>query len=664
MNTLPDHRLTPDERGDPASPRRTLVAFAAIVVVVVGAAVAITAASNEAKPSEQRPPAAAASPAPVTRTPAPGDIAQADLVDEEDRRLQSAVSGGTGRRGGVTTVVLEPREVGAYGVDDLIALGAASRQGRTITLRRPVVVPSGVSLRIHAPGATLRLAGSAAGPASVVAWGGSLTVSGTAAKPVQVIGWDRATRAPDVDETDGRGYLRVHSGRLAVKHASLEHLGFWSGRTGGLAATGTSFAPSKAQILDVSITAPHIGVYLADTRKVAISRTRVQDADRDGIQLDRSTGTRISDVTVAGSGLSGIRARYRSDRLSLSGGSVTGSAAYGIVADGRPRATGPNPAGRSVVNATGLTLTGTTVTDNRKGGVRIFGTNDASVDGLKADEDRAALQVIGRSSGTSVHDSVITSRRGAAIAVAGGALRVTVVGSTVAGTTSGITIADADVDVSGTALTIAKGHAVQVTDRRGTGSAKGNTVSGAGPHAFELADGADGFTVSDNDAQRWRTTHPRIEWIEHNPFALLWALILVVPALGLRFVVRRHRRHRDLRRLAEETVIAMARARRQGPAEIPDPLAQPPRAERPAPASLMGAPAAIVPAPPAPQAPRLVEANRIITRGTMGQFRSAHDLAVHAVLEGGKSPHDVARTLRVPVAVVTSWVDASRSGPT
>lgn len=663
QQSLPDPGLTDDERGSTSSPRRRLVTFAA-VLTVIGAAVVGIALGSDATDDERTSDGATASTTPATPTPdpeasadapAPGDVAQARLVQDEDARIWKAVSRGTGggtiRSGRSRTVVLDRRPEGAYGLPDLVRLGAASRTSRgVVTLEESVVIRTGARLVVDAPGTTLRLAATDSSFASIVAWGGSLTVTGSKDRPVTVVGWDLTTGAPDTDVTDGRGYLRAHSGHLTVRYADLDRLGFWSGRTGGAAVTGTTFEPGRATVRDTDVTGTHIGLYLYGTRRVSVARTSITGADRDGVELDRSTRARLADVTIDGSGLNGLRAHDDSSALRVDRGTITGSAGYGVTVDGRPRADGPNALGYGVDNVHGLRLSGTTIGGNGSGGLLVAGTSAVTLDGLTVRETRRPVRIVGRSTRTTLTGSRLTSGRGPVVQVEDGARGVAVTGSTIDGTTSGVVVEGSGVDVTGNTITIARGAAVTADGDDVSGTIGGNTVVGEGPDAFEVPDSARRMTVGDNTTTGWVTTHRVLDWIERNPFAPLWVAILLIPAVGVAFVVRRHRMHRELRRLTEETVIAMAKARRHGePAVVVTAVAAPSADTAPLHA-------------PVP-APEVTRTDRLVTRGAMGQFASAEDLAIHAVLQGGKSPERVARTLQVPVAVVHDWLQHHTTPP-
>ncbi len=59
------------------------------------------------------------------------------------------------------------------------------------------------------------------------------------ATPFSITSWDESAAAPDTDEEDGRAYVRVRDGILMTSYADFSDLGYWSGRTGGLAVTGS-----------------------------------------------------------------------------------------------------------------------------------------------------------------------------------------------------------------------------------------------------------------------------------------------------------------------------------------------------------------------------------------------------------------------------------------
>ncbi len=100
----------------------------------------------------------------------------------------------------------------------------------------------------------------------------------------------------------------------------------------------------------------------------------------------RADATSLDAVTVRGSGADGILVRQGVDDLSITDGEVSGSARWGLFADGTPRADGPNPNGYGVENSSGLSIDGTTFRDDAFGAVAIAGTSGVAITGTDVDE--------------------------------------------------------------------------------------------------------------------------------------------------------------------------------------------------------------------------------------------------------------------------------------
>ena len=95
--------------------------------------------------------------------------------------------------------------------------------------------------RLNLGGPNLRalyMDSSASGFTSIVGWGGDLYFEGTPRQPMTIMGWDRTTNSPAPDAGSGRSYIRDVGGRMILTDVRASALGFWSGRTGGVAWTG------------------------------------------------------------------------------------------------------------------------------------------------------------------------------------------------------------------------------------------------------------------------------------------------------------------------------------------------------------------------------------------------------------------------------------------
>jgi Right handed beta helix region len=151
--------------------------------------------------------------------------------------------------GSAYTLVLTPRR-DAYTIRDLLRLAPQTfvqQPDGGYLLSEHIVVQSGATLNLAASGGLrLRLASDGDGFVSIVNYGGTLNIQGTEGRPVKIESWNRDTDGADLLTNDGRAYLRSIGGQVRLKHVQLTDLGFWSGRTGGLALTGTDRPNSGA----------------------------------------------------------------------------------------------------------------------------------------------------------------------------------------------------------------------------------------------------------------------------------------------------------------------------------------------------------------------------------------------------------------------------------
>lgn len=177
------------------------------------------------------------------------------LVAQEDQRLTQVRSFAAGARwskqpmvfpyqvvsGNQRTLVLTERKA-PYTAAELLKLTPEhfiQVQPNLYYLSENVVVMPGATLHLGGNQATtVWLASDANGFASIVNDGGRLEIAGTANAPVTVTSWDLKAQAADQRTDDGRAYIRSQGGQVDLEAASFEALGFWSGRTGGVAVVG------------------------------------------------------------------------------------------------------------------------------------------------------------------------------------------------------------------------------------------------------------------------------------------------------------------------------------------------------------------------------------------------------------------------------------------
>jgi hypothetical protein len=475
-------------------------------------------------------PASTSTPSPTsTFTPYPYDEAQQELAATAARDdvawpllargddLDGAVRSALGDEA-PTYADLAPRDA-PYTLDDLLASGAATRvDDSTVLLTQLVFVRPGASLVIDAPGTTLRLASRPdAAPARIVAWGSSLTLTGSEDAPLSLVGWDDAADAPADDPSHPRVYVRVESGTLAATDVHLADLGYWSGSTGGLAVTATSSTASAATLTRVTTEGLHIGLYADNTVGLSVTDSTFSGSEQQGVLLGSNASRSVLDgVTVSGSGADGIQVKQGVDDVTIRGGEVSGSARWGLFVDGSPRADGPNANGYGVANSEGLTVDGTTFRDDAFGAVSVGSMGDVSITGTEVDE------------------------RG-----------------------FGIRLTDSQGAVDDNTVHVGDGKALVFSGPFTSARAAGNVLSGSGPTAISVEGDASDVDQRDNATDGWSVKWELLIWIEQHPLALLWALVLVIPVLGIGFIVVRARRQKRIRDLVDSTTIALARAEKE-----------------------------------------------------------------------------------------------------
>ncbi|WP_298459160.1 right-handed parallel beta-helix repeat-containing protein [uncultured Cellulomonas sp.] len=246
-------------------PRWTAVPGATLAVVLAGGlCLATPAAAEEADPDSTATDAVATD---SVVQDYPGNVVtEPALVADEEERLSKVRTVASMIRwrgldvgkpyrlstGSTYTLVLTKRDE-PYGIADLLELGPQTfvrEPDGAYLLTENIVVQPGATLELAGAGAlTIRLASDAARFVSLVNMGGELITRGTEKAPVTLTSWDRDAGAPDATTDDGRAYVRSIGGRVSLQGSTFSDLGFWSGRTGGVALTGSDL-PSTGTLDD------------------------------------------------------------------------------------------------------------------------------------------------------------------------------------------------------------------------------------------------------------------------------------------------------------------------------------------------------------------------------------------------------------------------------
>jgi hypothetical protein len=474
------------------------------------------------------------------------------LVAHEDARIRMMVHRSVRTRqpvviqyqGALPTLVL-PKGAAAYTIADLVRLGAVDMLSAHVALLQDnLFVAAGAQLNLGAPAlSALYMASGANGFASIVGWDGSLSFAGTAGQPFTIMGWNQAAKSAAADRGAGRPYIREIGAAMTLAYAQVSSLGFWSGRTGGVAWTGASRASSTGSAVDSAFTGDTYGAFVSRGKGVMFSADRFESNELDGLHIHRySVGSRVVSSSSARNGGDGFQVDRATRDTLLRGDVSEHNAANGYLIDGRPLVTGASASGGSNVPSSGTVLENSAATGNGRTSLLIEGGTRTVV---KLDQFCSSTTAITLKAG--VTNSVLTGnyigcdpRSG--ISVGPSAPGTVVFGNIVSRPRIGVLIRDSGpVSLYDNRVI---GATVFGASARGAGSrvgGVGNDWSGTGSRAVDARTNASVSALSGTNSPGW-SHHARVtfvSYLEFHPLASLWLGILVVILLAAGWSFRR-----------------------------------------------------------------------------------------------------------------------------
>ena len=490
------------------------------------------------------------------------------------------------------TLVLTARPT-AYVLADLLSVAPRAftrMKDGSYLFSEHLAVMTGATLRLSAPGGlTVRLASGPRGFASIVALGGRLELVGRKDAPVSLSSWDVDAGAPDTATYDGRAYLRTIDGTMTADHVDASALGFWSGRTGGLALTGSALAqpgvpahsgrsgtsgsdswglftvgdakkpaagtrqpgpagpnlkrnvPAPAlvsyRITNTSITGNAFGLFISGTSGISVSDTTVKDSLFAGVVLHRYVTkgvlSRTSSNNNAGDGFLVDRA---TTGITLNQASADDNAGSGFIVSGVPEADGPSVAGESTSSYGNNVISNSTANGNGRYGMHIVGGATVRVHNNRVTDSDVGIAVTGPAEGVSIIDNEIADAPRQGIALVDGVRLSTVTGNSVDGTGTGIYLRDSAGQVNGNTIQRAAAHGVSLVGQVAGSDVAGNVLAGSGASALDVARSSGAVASSGNQVGGWhKYTSPGYFWFNKmlQPLTLLWVMIAMLLLLSL-----------------------------------------------------------------------------------------------------------------------------------
>ncbi|HEY3902810.1 MAG TPA: right-handed parallel beta-helix repeat-containing protein [Streptosporangiaceae bacterium] len=478
-------------------------------------------------------------------TPPIGNPArEAALVSSEDARIRVLLHAAVRIfqpevipvRGSLPTLVL-PAGPHAYTATDLVQYGALVRlKHHAALLIDNVFVSTNATLNLTSPSLhVLYMDSSTDGFASIVAWNGNLEFAGTASQPMTITGWDRIAKTPASDRGFGRSYIREVGGKLTLSDVRVSSLGFWSGRTGGVAWTGLTGQPSTGGATRSTFTNSTYGAFVDRGQNIAFNSDLFEFNQLDGLHIHRySTGTTVSFSSASRNGDNGFLIGRATQSTLLSDDLSENNEANGFLIDGRPLVSGASASGSAIAPGSGAKITHSDALYNEKTGILVEGgtrtvlTSDAvcgRVTGIAARFDATNIVITG-------NDVRCHPRSG--LSIGPGAPGAVVSGNAVSGARIAVLVRSSGrIEVDNNRLT---GATVFGITARGAGSVVsgvGNTISGTGFRAVDARADARTPQLTDTNTSGWQH-HARstvLAYLLFHPLALLWLSIVVLVLL-------------------------------------------------------------------------------------------------------------------------------------
>lgn len=489
-----------------------------------------------------------------------------------------------------STLVLVARSQ-PYGLADLSALipdGFVQQPDGSFLLSNDVVVQTGATLKIDDPdGLVIHLASSAAGFNSILSLGGVLSITGSEKAPVRINAWDASRGAVDDNTTDGRAYVRAMGGSANFNYVKFDHLGFWSGVTGGVSLTGTNTATSDivaaelppaarsasqgknkvhgavveptttpADVADavdsadggysyVTALISHVtsennayGLFVNGSTGIKVVDSEFSNNLVDGIVLHRSvTNSTITNTTTHDNAVDGFAMTRAATGIVVNQLTSTHNGRDGISLNGSPLANGPSATGAAVGSYGNNVLSNSVASDNSRYGIVVLGGINVQVNGNTVKSNFMGIVVNRAATKVSVRSNVVDKSTKHGIALLDGVSKSVVSDNSISGAPTGIYLRDSTADIDRNAVSGATLHGVTIigADSAAT-TVTGNRLGGSGSTAIDHSR-AGSVEIGENDLSNWTSTKSFASMLRSflQPLTVLWlflGMLLLVAAIG------------------------------------------------------------------------------------------------------------------------------------
>ncbi|MDL4813520.1 right-handed parallel beta-helix repeat-containing protein [Actinomadura opuntiae] len=532
---------------------------------------------------------------------------QAALVDQEDQRIMQTRSvlaailqiGGAataqwkrpqvfGSAQGKTLVLPATGNGRPYTVADLAKYGGQyfRRQGDgSYLLGIHVFVADGAKLLLASGTGPLVLRmGSLPGAfSSIVSFGGTIQIKGTQRNPVQITSWNPRLNAPDRQVADGRAYIRAVGGEFKMDYTKVGDLGFWSGRTGGIALTGTD-RPSSAtkhlnkeqrhaakkkrqeqqqnggntgggpgdietekpggtathvpaadlvtgSISNSTITGDAFGLFVSGSNQTQISGNAILNSLVNGLVMHRfAKNATIANTTVRGSRGDGFVLSRATEKIRVTNCTAEKNGHDGFTLNGRALADGPSASGESLESFGDSSINNSLAKNNGHYGIELLGGDKLSVQNSKVIGGDMGIVVRDAATNVQISGNQLTGQVRQGISLRDGVKDANLAGNTVDGARTGIYMRGSSATLLGNTIKGSTAHGISLVGAAGGSEIRDNTLSGSGTSAVSTSRSHGKVTKEDNNDDGWHDTASLWMKIQRylTPLNVIWTCVFAV----------------------------------------------------------------------------------------------------------------------------------------
>ena len=452
-------------------------------------------------------------------------------------------SSGTTR--GTPTLVLPGPA--AYTIGDLIASGAAVplSQGGGYLLQDNVLVASGASLKLGGGDfKTLLMDSSTTGFTSIVTWGGTLTFAGDSVEnPLTIMGWNGNKPAQDLGF--GRPYIRAVGGQMDLKFVHTSYLGFWSGRTGGVAWTGVSSRDSTGSAVSSTFMWNTYGAFTSRANHVMFTDDLFENNELDGLRLHRNTvnSTVTASAAVRNGGNGFVVSRGATFNV-IRGDLAVNNRLNGFLINGQSLVTGASPSGGKAAASVGIVVQNSEADANARAGILVEGGAGTVVQNNIVCGPITGIAVRAGATNTVVTGNEVRCGGRIAMSIGPGVVGTTVSGNTLDGARIGVLIRNSPgVRLMYNRITDMTLFGISVRGLSPGVVGNSNIIAGHGFQAIDSRSTSETPDITTSDLSGWqhRGSVTFLSYLRFHPLLTTWLVVLVFVVISS-VIIRLRRR--------------------------------------------------------------------------------------------------------------------------